>query len=147
MQNEVGTGEQRRQQRLRALVGRLGIRILEPQSDPPVRNGIPSRRANCPAAKDTSVGSGVPKVARPIAWTWNLAKTPNSTGAPARISWVVAAPDNTSANTWASVPAAVTGTHGARQYEGCHDGRLLVCGHRLERAQHGWRPTPWASWR
>ncbi|MNH43105.1 hypothetical protein D3C79_1049350 [compost metagenome] len=37
------------------------------------------------------------------------AKVPKRTGAPGRMSWVVAAPARTSAKIWVSVPATVTG--------------------------------------
>ena len=70
---------------------------------------MPSRRASWAAASGTSVGSGVPKVGAPDCIEIELAKTPNTTGAPGRTSCVVAAPVSTSASTWASVPATVTG--------------------------------------
>ena len=46
-------------------------------------------------------------------------------GAPGRTSWVRATPTSASAWAWAMVPAGVTGTHGAAQDEGHHDGRLV----------------------
>ena len=54
----------------------------EAQSEPPVRNGMPSRRAICAAARLTRVGSGVPKVGAPDCMEIELANTPKITGAP-----------------------------------------------------------------
>src|SRR5438874_997744 len=51
---------------------------------------MPSRRASWAAASSTRVGSGVPKVGAPDCIEIELAKTPNTTGAPGRTSWVVA---------------------------------------------------------
>ena len=55
------------------------------------------------------MGSGVPKVGAPDCMEMEAANVPNTTGAPGRQSCVNAAPASTSARTWLSVPATVTG--------------------------------------
>ena len=59
--------------------------------------------------KSTRVGSGVPKVGAPDCIDMELAKLPNTTGAPGRQSWVKASPARPSARVWVSVPATVVG--------------------------------------
>ena len=56
-----------------------------------------------------SAASGVPKVGAPDCIDSVETKVPNTTGAPGRTSWTKAVPAITSASTWASVPATVTG--------------------------------------
>ena len=79
------------------------------QSEPPLRNGTPSRRASCAAPYSTMAGSGVPKVGAPDCMDIELAKLPNTTGAPGRISWAKAMPAIASARVWVNTPAGVTG--------------------------------------
>ena len=83
--------------------------ILEPQREPPERNGTPRRRANWAAANRTRVGSGVPNVGAPDCIEIELEKVPKTTGAPGRTSCVKAMPAIASARIWARVPATVTG--------------------------------------
>ena len=56
-----------------------------------------------------SICDAVQKVGAPDCLEIELAKVPNTTGAPGRTSWVKAMPDMASARSWASVPATVTG--------------------------------------
>jgi hypothetical protein len=56
-----------------------------------------------------SAASGVPKVGAPDCIDSVETKVPNTTGAPGRTSCTKAVPAITSASTWASVPATVTG--------------------------------------
>ena len=74
-----------------------------------MRNGIFIRRASCAAPKIAIDASGVPKVGAPDCIERVETKVPNTTGAPGRVSWQNAVPAITSASTWVSVPATVTG--------------------------------------
>jgi hypothetical protein len=51
----------------------------------------------------------VPKVGAPDCIEIELAKVPNTTGAPGRHSWANAMPTEASARIWVSVPTTVTG--------------------------------------
>ena len=75
---------------------------------PPERNGTPSRRASWAAPNSTWAGSGVPKVGAPDCIEIELAKVPNTTGAPGRQSCAKAMPTDASARIWVSVPTTVT---------------------------------------
>ena len=57
----------------------------------------------------TSSGSGVPKVGAPDCIDIELAKVPNTTGAPGRTSCAKAMPAIASARIWVSVAATITG--------------------------------------
>ena len=49
-------------------------------SDPPLRNGTPSRRAHAASVYSTSAGSGVPNVGAPDCIDIDDANDPNTTG-------------------------------------------------------------------
>src|SRR5262245_53926352 len=100
---------------------------LEAQSEPPVRNGKPRRRASCAAPYETSDGSGVPKVGAPDCIEIDEAKVPNNTGAPGRMSWVKEAPAKTSARTWVSVAATGTGLMAPARMNGVTMQAWLLC--------------------
>ena len=72
---------------------------------------------------------------------------PKITGAPGRTSWVRAAPASTSASTWASVPATVTGLMAPARMKGVTMHGLVGARIDLERAEHGAVPDHAASWR
>jgi hypothetical protein len=67
------------------------------------------RRASWPAPKIAKAASGVPKVGAPDCIDSVETKVPNTTGARGRVRWQNAVPTSTSARTWVSVPATVTG--------------------------------------
>ena len=57
----------------------------------------------------TSAGSGVPNVGAPVCIDIELAKEPNTTGAPGRTSCTNAMPTSASASVCATTPADVAG--------------------------------------
>ena len=78
-------------------------------SEPPLRNGTPSRRAQAASAYRTSAGSGVPNVGAPDCIDIDEANDPNTTGAPGRTHCTYAIPAIASASVWVAAPAAVAG--------------------------------------
>ncbi len=76
------------------------------------------RRASCAAPKIASAASGVPKVGAPDCIDSVETKVPNTTGAPGRVNWQKAVPAITSASTWVSVPATVTGLMAPERMKG-----------------------------
>src|SRR4029453_14217948 len=82
---------------------------FEAHSEPPERNGTPSRRASAATVYSTIAGSGVPNVGAPVCIDIELANDPKITGAPGRTSCVNAIPANDSASVWAATPADVAG--------------------------------------
>ena len=83
------------------------------------------RRASWPAPKIASAASGVPKVGAPDCIDSVETKVPNTTGAPGRVSWQNAVPAITSASTWVSVPATVTGLIAPDRMNGRDDAGLI----------------------
>src|SRR6187200_1464719 len=83
--------------------------IFDAVSDPPLRNGTPSRRAQAASVYRTSAGSGVPNVGAPDCIDIDEANDPNTTGAPGRTSWTYAIPASASARVWVAAPATVAG--------------------------------------
>src|SRR3954465_8912118 len=77
---------------------------LEAQSEPPLRNGTPSRRAHAARVYSTSAGSGVPKGGAPDCIDIDDANDPNTTGAPGRTSCTYVMPAIDSARVCAAAP-------------------------------------------
>ena len=78
-------------------------------SEPPLRNGTPSRRAHAASVYSTSAGSGVPNVGAPDCIDIEDANEPKTTGAPGRTSCTYVMPASASASVCAAAPATVAG--------------------------------------
>ena len=119
VQDEVDPGEDRRLRGRRGLVGGLGVGDLRgAQSEPPERNGTPSRRASAAITYSTSAGSGVPNVGAPDCIDIELAKRPEHDRAPGRTSWTKVIPPSASASVCVAEPG-----HGDRRHRPGQDER------------------------
>ena len=116
-------------------------------SEPPERNGTPSRRASAATVYSTIAGSGVPNVGAPVCMLIELANEPRMTGAPWRTSCTNVMPANDSARVCVATPALVDGAIAPARMNGVMMRGLVGLGVGLGRGRASCRPTPAATTR
>ena len=105
-------------------------------SEPPLRNGTPSRRAQAASAYSTSAGSGVPNVGAPDCIDIDDANDPNTTGAPGRTQLHVRHPRHRLGERLGRGAGCGRRRHRSGEDERRHDHRLVRLGVGAGRAEH-----------